>query len=112
MVGHRRVPSKNVSSGKDHDLQAPHAPIFLPSPQEGPTTFSTLQSVAAVRIRHIQDRHHQNRAPASRKRSLKPLKMFPPRSAAAREIGLLLPNNQRQNRSLRIQNDVLPYALC
>ena len=28
------------------------------------------------------------------------------------EIGILLPNNQRQHRILRIQKDVLPYALC
>jgi len=29
-----------------------------------------------------------------------------------REIGILLPNNQRQHRALHIQKDVLPYALC
>ena len=29
-----------------------------------------------------------------------------------REIGVFLPNNQRQNRTLHIQKDVLPYALC
>ena len=29
-----------------------------------------------------------------------------------REIDILLPNNQRQHRTLHIQNDVLPYALC
>jgi len=28
------------------------------------------------------------------------------------EIGVLLPNNQRQHRTLHIQKDVLPYALC
>jgi len=28
------------------------------------------------------------------------------------EIGILLPNNQRQHRTLHIQKDVLPYALC
>ena len=28
------------------------------------------------------------------------------------EIGILLPNSQRQHRTLRIQKDVLPYALC
>ena len=28
-----------------------------------------------------------------------------------REIGILLPNNQRQHRTLHIQKDVLPYAL-
>ena len=27
------------------------------------------------------------------------------------EIGTLLPNNQRQHRTLHIQKDVLPYAL-
>jgi len=27
-------------------------------------------------------------------------------------IGILLPNNQRQHRTLHIQKDVLPYALC
>jgi len=26
-------------------------------------------------------------------------------------MGVLLPNNQRQHRTLRIQKDVLPYAL-
>jgi len=31
---------------------------------------------------------------------------------AAREIGILLPNNQRQHRTLYIQEDALPYALC
>jgi hypothetical protein len=31
--------------------------------------------------------------------------------AGLREIGILLPNNQRQHRSLHIQKDVLPYAL-
>jgi len=30
----------------------------------------------------------------------------------AREIGMLLPNNQRQHRTLYNQKDVLPYALC
>ena len=29
-----------------------------------------------------------------------------------REIGMLLPNNQRQHRTLHIQKDVLPYPLC
>jgi len=29
-----------------------------------------------------------------------------------REIGILLPNNQRQHRALHIQKDVLPCALC
>jgi len=29
-----------------------------------------------------------------------------------RKIWILLPNNQRQHRSLHIQKDVLPYALC
>ena len=28
------------------------------------------------------------------------------------EIGISLPNNQRQHRTLHIQKDVLPYALC
>ena len=28
------------------------------------------------------------------------------------EIGILLPNNQRQHRTLHIQKDVLPCALC
>jgi len=32
--------------------------------------------------------------------------------AQCREIGILLPNNQRQHRTLHIQEDVLPYALC
>ena len=27
-----------------------------------------------------------------------------------REIGILMPNNQRQHRTLHIQKDVLPYA--
>jgi len=31
---------------------------------------------------------------------------------AGRKIGILLPNNQRQHRTLHIQKDVLPYALC
>ena len=29
-----------------------------------------------------------------------------------RDIGILLPNNQRQHRTLHIQKDVLPCALC
>jgi len=28
------------------------------------------------------------------------------------EIDILLPDNQRQHRTLHIQKDVLPYALC
>ena len=28
------------------------------------------------------------------------------------EIGILLPNNKRQHRTLHIQKDVLPHALC
>ena len=28
------------------------------------------------------------------------------------EIGILLPNNQRPHRTLHIQKDALPYALC
>ena len=30
----------------------------------------------------------------------------------ARGVGTLLPSNQRQHRTLHIQKDVLPYALC
>ena len=29
-----------------------------------------------------------------------------------REIGISLPKNQRQHRTLNIQEDMLPYALC
>jgi len=29
-----------------------------------------------------------------------------------KEIGILLPNNQRQHRTLHIQKGMLPYALC
>ena len=29
-----------------------------------------------------------------------------------KEIGILLPNNQRQHRTLHTQKDALPYALC
>ena len=29
-----------------------------------------------------------------------------------KKIGILLPNNQRQHRTLHVQTDVLPYALC
>ena len=32
--------------------------------------------------------------------------------ATVREIGILWPNTQRQHRTLHIQKDVLPYALC
>ena len=28
------------------------------------------------------------------------------------EIGVLLPNNQRQHRTLHVQKDVLPFTLC
>ena len=31
-----------------------------------------------------------------------------PETRAVREIGVVLPNNQRQHRTLRIQKDVLP----
>ena len=34
----------------------------------------------------------------------------PPRNPG--EIGILLPNNQRQHRTLHIRKDVLPYAFC
>ena len=30
----------------------------------------------------------------------------------AAEIDILLPNSQRQHRTLQIQKDVLPYMLC
>ena len=30
----------------------------------------------------------------------------------ASKIGILLPEKQRQHRTLHIQEDVLPYALC
>jgi len=33
------------------------------------------------------------------------------RTGWCRDIGILLPNNQRQHRTLHIQEDVLPYAL-
>ena len=36
----------------------------------------------------------------------------PPGTHMSREIGILLPNNQRQHRTLHIQKDVLPYASC
>jgi hypothetical protein len=29
-----------------------------------------------------------------------------------KEIGIFLPNNQRQHRTLHIQMNVLPYAMC
>ena len=29
-----------------------------------------------------------------------------------KEVGILLPKNQRQHRTLHIQENVLPYALC
>ena len=29
-----------------------------------------------------------------------------------KQIGILSPNNQRQHRTLHIQEDALPYALC
>ena len=32
--------------------------------------------------------------------------------SARTEMGMLMPNNQRQHRSLHIQKDVLPNALC
>ena len=32
--------------------------------------------------------------------------------APAQRFGILFPNNQRQHRTLHIQEDVLPYALC
>jgi hypothetical protein len=28
------------------------------------------------------------------------------------EIGILLPNSQRQHRTMHIQKELLPYALC
>ena len=34
------------------------------------------------------------------------------RFISCEEIGILLPNNQRQHRTLHTQKDVLPYALC
>ena len=46
---------------------------------------------------------------ASRKKTCKCFKLFPP---CSEEIGTLLPNNQRQHRTLHIHEDVLPYALC
>ena len=51
---------------------------------------------------------------AERKRDLKDLKdrHLNKLSGQRREIGILLPNNQRQHRTLHIQKDVLPYALC
>ena len=39
-------------------------------------------------------------------------KAFTEHCSASREIGILLPNNQRQHRTLYPQEDVLPYALC
>ena len=35
-----------------------------------------------------------------------------PQAIQSGEIGILLPNNQRQHRTLHIQKDVLPYVLC
>ena len=32
--------------------------------------------------------------------------------AGVAEIGIVLPNNQRQHHTVHIQKDVLPYALC
>jgi len=34
------------------------------------------------------------------------------KGAVEKLIGVLLPNYQRQHRTLHIQKDVLPYALC
>ena len=41
-----------------------------------------------------------------------PRVFFSSTPAPYREIGILLPNNRRQHRTLHIQKDVLPYALC
>ena len=39
--------------------------------------------------------------------------LSPPASALhAPEVGIVLPNNQRQHRNLHIQKDVLSYAVC
>ena len=35
-----------------------------------------------------------------------------PITGTTREMGILLPNNQRQHRTLQIQKDELPYAVC
>ena len=35
-----------------------------------------------------------------------------PQSSYTGEIGVLLPNNQRQDRTWHIEKDVLPCALC
>ena len=52
----------------------------------------------------------QRASPWSLKRSCLPRSST--RRPCSREIGILLPNNQRQHRTLQIQEDVLPYALC
>ena len=46
----------------------------------------------------------------SGKRRELPAEVHPP--TGFRGIGILLPNDQRQHRTLYIQKDVLPYALC
>jgi len=58
-------------------------------------------------------REHKSFIQTSEPRRARPEKVLTlARGGPFREIGILLPNNQRQHRTLHIQKDVLPYALC
>ena len=51
-------------------------------------------------------------APHRLDHKLAPEPRFPQHRLRLGEIGILLPKNQRQHRTLHIQKDLLPYALC
>ena len=67
---------------------------------EGAALLALLESL--LQVTSWLDTYHSNAVAAGPKRPTR----------CCREIGILLPNNQRQHRTLNIQKDVLPYALC
>ena len=63
----------------------------------------------------VRDRQHSRPRAWRRVRRPPQVRTLPSLPVACVYLGcdyILLPNNQRQHRTLRIQKDVLPYALC
>ena len=69
--------------------------------------LQTHTTLPTTMVTHVLVRHHVSVCMAAAMPSIYSL---PPYGLA--EIQMLLPNNQRQHRTLHIQKDVLPYSLC
>ena len=79
------------------------APRKFEFPFPGSLTSTFLVLIANQRVHAARPMPAKARSPSS---------VTPDTRPAEGEIGIQLPNDQRQHRTLHIYQDVLPYALC